>query len=928
MTVHTDSNTIRHRDAEFYYNVTYLLSTHVHTMDDDAQSSHSTIDFVSLLDLKQRSVPMEKIGFGGCRSVNEFEKLNRIGEGTYGIVYRAKDSRNEQIVALKKVRMDEKSEEEGISISALREIHLLMTLRHPNVVHLKEIAVGKRLTSIFLVMEYLFHDLASLLDNMAAPFTEPQVKCIFIQLLKALVYLHKNHVSNLLLTDDGCLKVADFGLARTFGEPSNEMTPRVVTLWYRSPELLLGSKEQGPYVDMWASGCILGELLIHRPLLPGKTDFEQINLIIGLLGTPTEKIWKGIDEMPALKDFSLRAQPYNKLKGVFEHQSASCLQLLNALFTYDPHLRISAQAALNFRVGYQGFANRCVGWGAAVVKESPNNRNTSDLFVFECQQLRHTFNIEARPAMSLVNKTNTMGSELGESRDARMKQYKNLGKHEELRRRRTECSVELRKQKRDDEMMKRRNVDLSEQFESEESSNEQKAESPMRSAVPKMTIAEVIHILQNSPTIEQMQNCFEAMRRLLSRSKSPPIDEVIDSGLVAAFVQALVVPDEKVQFEAAWSITNIVSGTSEQTVAVVKQGAVAPLVQLCYSRNKALAEQAMWALANIIGDSAQMRDHAIECGVLDALECVFMKMDELSVEFVRTLAWTYSNMCRYKKPSLPLAVFRRLVPGIVKLISHSDRQSRQDACWALSYFTDGPDEQIRVASDANCLPYLIPLVQSTNDGEVAPAIRVFGNFATGNDELTQMVVDAGVLSLIEQVIHNAKSLSVQKECCWLLSNVIAGTQAQIQAVLDAKLLPIIFAVARDGDFRSKFEASWAISNLAHGGSATQVMELSREEYITVLCNLLDVSNTDFICNILDTLLAVLRTAQNLYPDKLKQIEDSIEGCGGLDKLEMLQQNENTRIYECSYKIIEEFFMDERDEQRDNSDFPADQPIEF
>uniref|UniRef100_A0A914RDT3 Protein kinase domain-containing protein n=1 Tax=Parascaris equorum TaxID=6256 RepID=A0A914RDT3_PAREQ len=136
-------------------------------------------------------------------------------------------------------------------------------------------------------------------------------------------------VSNLLLNDDGCLKVADFGLARTFGEPNGEMTPRVVTLWYRSPELLLGSKEQGPYKEV--EGCL------------------QINLIIGLLGTPTEKIWKGLNEMPALKDYSLRAQPYNKLKGVFEHQSSSCLQLLNALFTYDPHLRVSAQAALNFR---------------------------------------------------------------------------------------------------------------------------------------------------------------------------------------------------------------------------------------------------------------------------------------------------------------------------------------------------------------------------------------------------------------------------------------------------------------------------------------------------------------------------------------------------------------------------------------------------
>ncbi|VDK55299.1 unnamed protein product, partial [Anisakis simplex] len=285
----------------------------------------------------------EHIGFGGCRSVNDFEKLNRIGEGTYGIVYRARDTKNDQIVALKKIRMNVRSEGEGISTSALREMHLLMRLRHNNIVHLKEVAV-------------VFHDLASLLDTMAVPFTEPQLKCIFIQLLQALLYLHNANivhrdlkVSNLLLTDDGCVKVADFGLARMYGDPTEEMTPKVVTLWYRSPELLLGSKHQGPYVDIWACGCILGELLLHRPLLPGKTELEQINLIIEMLGTPTEKIWKGINELPALRDFNLRVQPYNKLKGLFERYSSSCVQLLNALFTYDPHLRISALAALNSR---------------------------------------------------------------------------------------------------------------------------------------------------------------------------------------------------------------------------------------------------------------------------------------------------------------------------------------------------------------------------------------------------------------------------------------------------------------------------------------------------------------------------------------------------------------------------------------------------
>ncbi|MFH4976742.1 hypothetical protein AB6A40_003451 [Gnathostoma spinigerum] len=322
----------------------------------DRQSSDCATEYVSLLNLEARIVSKEKIGLGSCRSVNEFEKLNRIGEGTYGIVYRAKDTKTEEIVALKKVRVDEKSEEEGFSISALREIHLLLVLKHKNVVRLKDVVVGRHLTSIFLVMEYCEQDLASLLDHMSAPFTEAQVKCIILQLLEALVYLHKNHVvhrdlkvSNLLLTNDGCLKVADFGLARTFGEPKEKMTPRVVTLWYRSPELLFGAKNQGTGVDMWATGCIFGELLIHRPLLPGKTELDQINRIIELLGTPTEKIWEGFNDLPALSKFELRSQPYNKLKSVFDHSSNACLCLLNAFFTYDPARRISAAKAIHSR---------------------------------------------------------------------------------------------------------------------------------------------------------------------------------------------------------------------------------------------------------------------------------------------------------------------------------------------------------------------------------------------------------------------------------------------------------------------------------------------------------------------------------------------------------------------------------------------------
>lgn len=203
---------------------------------------------------------------GKCRFVSEFEKLNRIGEGTYGIVYRARDTKNDKVVALKKVRMEH--EKDGLPVSGLREISVLLSCRHENIVHLREVVVGRSLESIFLAMEYCEQDLASLLDNMQAPFSESQVKCIVLQVLKGLRYLHHNFivhrdlkVSNLLMTDKGCVKIADFGLARWFGLPLKPMTPKVVTLWYRAPELLLQAKTQTTSVDMWAAGCILGKKL-------------------------------------------------------------------------------------------------------------------------------------------------------------------------------------------------------------------------------------------------------------------------------------------------------------------------------------------------------------------------------------------------------------------------------------------------------------------------------------------------------------------------------------------------------------------------------------------------------------------------------------------------------------------------------------------
>ncbi|XP_046661696.1 cyclin-dependent kinase 10 [Homalodisca vitripennis] len=328
--------------------------------DEGKQSGDANVDpsapiqnkgiLTSFVNGKKMAIPEQDL-FGRCRFVSEFEKLNRIGEGTYGIVYRALDTKNDCVVALKKVRMEH--EKDGLPVSGLREISVLLSCRHENIVQLKEVVVGRSLESIFLAMEYCEQDLASLLDNMKAPFSESQVKCIMIQVLRGLRYLHRNFivhrdlkVSNLLMTDKGCVKIADFGLARWFGLPVRPMTPRVVTLWYRAPELLLQARTQTTSVDMWAAGCILGELLDHRPLLPGRSEIGQLELIVDLLGTPSDAIWPEYSSLPALANFTLKQQPYNNLKQRFPWLTPAGLRLLNFLFMYDPKKRATAEECL------------------------------------------------------------------------------------------------------------------------------------------------------------------------------------------------------------------------------------------------------------------------------------------------------------------------------------------------------------------------------------------------------------------------------------------------------------------------------------------------------------------------------------------------------------------------------------------------------
>jgi len=288
---------------------------------------------------------------GKCKSVDSFEKLNRLGEGTYGTVYRARSLETGLVVALKKVRIH--NEKDGFPRSSLREIRLLRHLRHPNIVQLLDVCCGQ---SVYLVFEYCEHDVGALLDLMERPFSQAEVKCLTLQLLTAVEFLHARCImhrdlklSNLLLTNKGVLKLADFGLAREFSEPpdpASTLTANVVTLWYRSPELLLGAPKYTTAVDVWSLGCIFGELLHHRPLMPGKSEEDQLRLMCELLGTPNSKIWPGVRDLPLFGRVSLPACGYNNLQVKFPIITDNCLDLLNKFLTFNPDRRATASGSL------------------------------------------------------------------------------------------------------------------------------------------------------------------------------------------------------------------------------------------------------------------------------------------------------------------------------------------------------------------------------------------------------------------------------------------------------------------------------------------------------------------------------------------------------------------------------------------------------
>jgi serine/threonine protein kinase len=212
-------------------------------------------------------------------NVDRYEKMEKLGEGTYGVVYKARDKNTGEIVALKKIRLEK--EDDGVPSTAIREISLLKGLKHPNIVELKEVIYSE--DKLYLIFEYCDYDLKKYMRQVGGPLPPQEVKSFTYQILQATAYCHAHRVmhrdlkpQNLLIDKSGNIKLADFGLARAFGLPVKTYTHEVVTLWYRAPEILLGQKQYSTPVDIWSIGCIFAEMAQRKALFAGDSEIDQI----------------------------------------------------------------------------------------------------------------------------------------------------------------------------------------------------------------------------------------------------------------------------------------------------------------------------------------------------------------------------------------------------------------------------------------------------------------------------------------------------------------------------------------------------------------------------------------------------------------------------------------------------------------------------
>uniref|UniRef100_A0A2K6TYV1 Importin subunit alpha n=1 Tax=Saimiri boliviensis boliviensis TaxID=39432 RepID=A0A2K6TYV1_SAIBB len=468
-----------------------------------------------------------------------------------------------------------------------------------------------------------------------------------------------------------------------------------------------------------------------------------------------------------------------------------------------------------------------------------------------------------------------------------LRKFKYRGKDASLRRqRRMVVSLKLRKAKKDEQTLKRRNITSF--------CPHTPSEKTAKGVAVSLSLGEIIQGVNSSDPALRFQ-ATQTARKMLSQEKNPPLELVIEAGLIprmVKFLKSSLYPC--LQFEGR---TNVAAGASEQTRAVVEGGAIQPLFTLLPSPNLAVCEQAVWALGNIASDGSEFRDKIISSSAIPHLLALISPI--LPITFLRSITWTLSNLCRNKNPYPCDTAVKQILPALLYLLQHHDSEVLSDTCWALSYLTDSCSKWIGQVVDTGVLPRLVALLNSSELNVLTPCLHTVGNIVTGTDEQMQRAIDTGTLNMLPQLLQHSKP-SIQKEAAWALSNVAAGPCHHIQQLLAYDVLPPLVAVLKHGEFKVQKEAVWTVANFVMGATMDQLSQLVHSGILEPLVNLLTAPDVKIV---------------------LKELS-------GIDRTEVLQLHENHQISLSALNIIQKHFSEEEGESQMLLSQVVDQDCEF
>jgi importin subunit alpha-6/7 len=477
---------------------------------------------------------------------------------------------------------------------------------------------------------------------------------------------------------------------------------------------------------------------------------------------------------------------------------------------------------------------------------------------------------------------------------------------DDIKRRKEETEVELRKSKRADLVTKRRNLEQTEK-------QWVKINELFRQNYTIKDLPELLTAMKSNQD-DQSLLAAQGFRKVLSLEHDPPIQDLIDAGILPYLIEWIQKFDfPQLQYESSWTITNIASGTHHHCQVIVEKGCVPLLIQMMTSSNEEVREQAVWALGNIGGDAAHCRDIILQNQGLPLLIKCLQTSSKHSM--IKNASWAISNLCR-GKPGPIYEMVKDAMPVLADVvIKQHDPEILSDALWALSHLSEGSEEKIDALISTQVVPRAIQLLNHHLYNIQLPAIRLIGNIVTGTEAQTQLVINLGGVEALSTLLNSSKK-NTQKEAVWSISNICAGNKEQLDRLISADVMPRLVACAYSSDKEIKKETVWALSNAAAGSKPEQLAKFVQSGIIQALCSLFDENDVKIVSVALEGLNRVLKCGkENFMNGDINQFASIVEQCNGLHKLEKLQQHPTVQIYEKARNMIENYFQVEPDENQ-------------